>query len=205
MAFAIKIQRNFVYLRIANQAEFVMIPLGACAALMKDAPNCQAFIAAWQMWRGTHMVPNLDDVRPEILGNAINGVSVVELLSPNDAVYRLVGNLHTEVMGREMAGTYLSEVTRPEEQKARMTRLWKIANTPCGVFVQLTVVRQSGVSDPVCRVILPVRPSEPTEPMRLYGAMDRHGEAKTIDNVPADLISLAQNVDYIDISHGVPE
>ncbi len=182
-----------------------MISLADCANYLQHAPNCLAFVAAWQQWRGTELVPRLEDVRPEILGQAINGLSVVELLSPDDAVYRLVGKLHTEVMGRELAGTHISEVTKPDEQKPRMQRLWNIANTPCGMYVQSTVVRDTGVADPLCRIIFPVRPAGPSDPMRLYGAMDRYGHSGSLNEQPVELISVSHEVQYIDIGCGVPD
>ena len=119
--------------------------------------------------------------------------------------YRLTGALQAEVMGRDLKGVSIRDVSHPEERTSRMERLWNLVSQPCGVFVKLTLVRRSGATVPVCRLLLPVSPQDPSEPMKIYGAIDHYGEPRKLDDQPVDLVALADEFDYIDIGCGTPD
>jgi hypothetical protein len=181
-----------------------MLTLAECEKLLSSAPNCLALIVAWQRWRKNEILPNVGDVRPEELGSALRGISVAEVLSRHDTVFRFVSSLHEEIMGRDLQGVNLRDVSHPKGLASRMERLWNLASQPCGVVVTLNMIRKNYASEATLRLLLPVLPQNPSQPMRLYGALDRIGEHTTMSDDPVSQVAVADDFEYIDIGCGTP-
>ncbi|NQV61835.1 MAG: PAS domain-containing protein [Alphaproteobacteria bacterium] len=182
-----------------------MISLKTCADLLADAPNCLAFLAAWQRWRGDDPVPSVDRIKPEELGRALNGLSILEVHSPERSQYRLVGASHIQAMGRDLTGEEVASVTPKNGQTQRMQGLWTMVSVPCGAIAELSYVRQSGFRTPTRRLVLPATPKSPGGAQRLYVAVDMFGGQAMRDDPPAGPVELTEEVTYVDIGRGAPE
>jgi hypothetical protein len=182
-----------------------MVALSECVEHLSDTPNGLALLNAWQVWRGSELLPITDKVQPERLGAAINSVTVIEVHSRDDSTYRLVAQQHSDFTRRDLKGKSVKDITPPADRKNRMERLWSIASTPCGVIVTLTYTRPSGISEKARRFLLPVKPRLADEPMRLYSALDRIGGKGVQDIQPVELVAASDEYSYVDIGYGVPK
>ncbi len=134
----------------------------------------------------------------------MNSITVLEIHSPDLTTFRLVGSLHSEMIQRDLTGTQINQITPSADQKLRNERLWNMASTPCGAVVVLTYARPSGSKLAGRRLALPVKPPNPSEPMRLFCALDRDGESLPNVVEPIDLVAVSDQFDYVDIGSGVP-
>ncbi|MBC8239080.1 MAG: PAS domain-containing protein, partial [Alphaproteobacteria bacterium] len=173
-----------------------MISLKTCADLLADAPNCLAFLTAWQRWRGDDPVPSVDRIKPEELGKALNGLSILEVHSPECSKYRLVGASHIQAMGRDLTGEEVASVTPKNDQAQRMQGLWTMVSVPCGAIAELSYVRQSGFRTPTRRLVLPATPKSSGGTQRLYVAGDISGGRAMRDYPPAGPVGVAGEGTY---------
>ena len=66
--------------------------------------ECRAFANAWQNWRGDNLVPRRASVRIEDISKLLHLVSIVEVISPEIATFRLAGTALCQAMGIELTG-----------------------------------------------------------------------------------------------------
>ncbi|MBT4689109.1 MAG: PAS domain-containing protein [Rhodospirillaceae bacterium] len=182
-----------------------MISFDACVSQLDGSPNCLAFLEAWLRWRGDDLVPSVTQVRPEELGKALTGLSILEVHTRDRSTYRLVGSTHIDAMGRDLTGKEVASVTPEKDQAPRMAGLWNMVSVPCGAISELSYLRQSGNSNPTRRLVLPVTPKSIGEPKRLYVALDAFGPRAMPDDPPAGPVTLTEKVTHVDIGFGVPE
>ena len=93
-----------------------MIKLTDCASDLDDAPNCLAFLDAWQQWRKDDPMPSTDRIKPEELGPAMSSLSVLEAHSQDSIKFRLVGALLAEIMGEDFTGRNITSMV-PEDNR----------------------------------------------------------------------------------------
>jgi hypothetical protein len=168
------------------------------------APNCTALLTAWLNWRRHDLVPKLSDVIAEDLGGAISGVSILEVHGPDQVVYRLFASLHADVIGRDLTGENLIDLTPVADRKIRMQRIFAMASHPCGGMPSMKLTRPSGIEVPIQVLILPVRPNIDGKPIRLYMAIDVIGEKARKDGTSVTAIPITDEIRPIDIGFGIP-
>jgi hypothetical protein len=179
--------------------------LESIASIVADAPNCLKFLQCWKGWRRSAMLPSRENVRPEDLGPAIRDFSILEVFSPQKAIYRLAGTSHVEAFGPEIVGANLFDYTPPEAVDTRSRRTWAQVTRPCGSYLVMTH-KLSSRRETVTRTLsLPVRPNEPDGAMLLYLAIDTVGAGAEPGEETLSEIALAREYLLIDIGHGVPD
>lgn len=183
-----------------------MITLEECEKALGDAPHCLAFLRAWLGWRGEAHAPLADAVRPEDLGPALVGLSVLEARAPDDVSYRLVGQSHVEAAGTELKGMSFTDLAPPEERQTRIERARNCLAYPCGALSESRLVRPSGFETEVRALALPVLARAPGDPKLVYIALDSYGGApgRHSGEGPVINVPVADALDYIDIGCGAP-
>ena len=180
------------------------VPLARCHSLLAGRRNSLALLAAWQTWRRDGAIPRSADVRPEDLGRALAGVSILEAHAPDRLIYRLFGGVPTAIGGADLKGMNLMDVmARPGPDEAN-DRMWRLARTPCGGIYALSLARRRDKPTPICGVVLPVSPNDPVEPMLLYTSVDRLAVPGRRATEPASRMNRPSEFTFIDIGYGVP-
>ncbi len=182
-----------------------MITLDECADILKEAPNCTAFLEAWLGWRGDRQIPPIENMRPEDLGKALPSLTVFEIQSSDHITYRLAGGLHEDLSERDLKGTNLLDLTPPEDRHVIIERARNIVAYPCGAVSYGRYVRQSGQETPMRILALPMKPRSQNENKKAYVALDSYGiEARLADD-PVSTIPLPDEFHYVDLGNGAPE
>mgnify|MGYP002725685955 CR=1 FL=1 len=182
-----------------------MIALEKYAELLDHAPNCLALLAAWQRWRGGALLPSVDQVRPEELGKALNGLTIMDVHSPDRVIYRLVGNTHVQVFGEDLTGQDVGSVMVKEERNRRLKHLWDFVTVPCGAAAKMVYVRQSGGKTKTQLLIMPVLPRNSGVPKRLYLSMDVLDGLTSQPDPIVGPVKLLEGLTYVDIGNGTPQ
>ena len=111
-----------------------MVDLTTCAEMLRASPHRLALLEAWLGWRGDELVPYVGDVKAEDLGTAIGYVSVLEMQSPDRAIFRLVGEWYDRVTEQELLGENFIDMVAEEHRQPRSKRVWNIVSVPCGIL-----------------------------------------------------------------------
>ena len=164
-----------------------------------------AFHTAWQNWRGKEAAPTTAQVRPEDLGPALRGISVLGANAPDNITYRIIGAVHENAIRVDLTGKKVTTMVPDGEEAPRLIRLWSIAAVPCGAVADMIYVRPSGAEHRARRLFLPVLSGVADEPRRTYMAMDMMGKRIEPHSQDASLTTLQQSFNYIDIGYGIPE
>ena len=181
-----------------------MVNLAACAELLLDSPHRHTLLNAWLGWRGDDLVPTTDTVRAEDLGTTIGYVSVIEVPSPDRAIFRLVGEWYHRVTDRKLLGENFIDMVADEHRPARGKRVWNIVSVPCGILASVDAKRPSGRKVEIRGLMLPVRPTLPQEPMRAYLAVDVVMRTSMAGYDSIKYLEVPWKFDYVDIGFGVP-
>ena len=64
--------------------------------------ECRRFAHAWLGWQGGNLVPQRHNVHIEDIANLLHLVSVIEIVSPHEANFRLAGTALCQAMGIEL-------------------------------------------------------------------------------------------------------
>ncbi|MDE0943863.1 MAG: PAS domain-containing protein [Alphaproteobacteria bacterium] len=182
-----------------------MIKLTDCASDLDDAPNCLAFLDAWQRWRKDDPMPSTDRIKPEELGPAMSSLSVLEAHSQDSIKFRLVSALLAEIMGEDFTGRNITSMVPEDNRQRALGRLWNVAAVPCGTILAMTYIRPSGASLMTRRLILPVAPMSSDQPTWLYFAIEVFGDRPKPYDPPESTIAVMEESTYVDIGYGAPE
>ena len=182
-----------------------MIDISTCAEPLSNSPHGLALFHAWNRWRGGEQVPSTKNVMAEDLGPALGHISVLEIPCRQQAIPRLVSGAHDRAAGRYLKGENIIDLTAEEDKAIRIERLWNMAIIPCGMLWYMNLVHLSRPKSPIGGFTLPVVPSSPDEPARLFVAIDCDWNGKIQIDKPIQSIPLAPAVTYVDIGFGAPE
>ncbi|MEC9347471.1 MAG: PAS domain-containing protein [Pseudomonadota bacterium] len=181
-----------------------MTTLDDCVALVSDAPNCLAFLRAWQGWRRDGGVPTTADVRPEDLGRAMSALAVYDITDENRLTFRLAGDVQDLMAFRPLKGQVLSDLLDPPEHAATIARARALRRLPCGVMTLTTTTAKSGRQATLRSLFLPVADARTGAVTRAFSAVDPGARPGRGLPDPTVRIAVAERVDFIDLGFGVP-
>lgn len=113
-------------------------------------------------------MPNRADVRLEEIVRWLPWLSVLEVRSREEQVFRLVGTAVNESRGRELTGVTLRELSRPEDWPARSLVNAEMVVRPCGITFRALfryTFGRDAISEYLC---LPVAADDPSAPVQLF-------------------------------------
>ena len=166
---------------------------------------CQQLATAWAAWRGDKIMPARADMQLEDIVEILPWITIVDVISETELTFRLAGTMIREVMGIELTGRNLLEITEPEYQAARGAGIVQIAHKPCGVVWIWNIAFQNQDYRPAEILSLPVRSNKAGQPVQLLSVMGLLGRSemlRAMDHLqqlaPSELAS------FIDIGAGIP-
>ncbi len=167
--------------------------------------ECRAFAYAWQAWRGGDLLPKRSSVRIEDIARQLHLVSVIEVISPDIAKFRLAGTALCQAMGVELTGLNYFDFTTPEERGPRIARTLKLVEQPCGSHFVFPIAYSSGRTVQSEIVSLPVQPDDSSAPPQIFGIATALEET-TLDRPVAQprQLPLPEGFQFVDIGAGVP-
>lgn len=121
-----------------------------------QSPECRQFGEIWKGWRGTELVPRRSSVRIEEIPDLLPFISVLEVLSRDVVRFRLVGTGFFEATGYDLTGNNFIDLTTPERQEQRKSRVEEMITRPCGSYVVYSMVYTTGRVVPTEVLSLPV-------------------------------------------------
>lgn len=167
--------------------------------------EARALFAAWQNWRGDALLPSRDDMVLSDITALMPFLTLLEIRSPEQFIFRLAGTAILEATGFELTGTNYLDLTSPNLRPLRSARVWRKAQQPCGALMQ-NRHRGSGEIERWIEVLsLPLRTVEPDGPVQFLSvtAMIDPGELLLEDFI-TEVAKVADRFTYIDIGAGVP-
>ncbi|MBC8239061.1 MAG: PAS domain-containing protein [Alphaproteobacteria bacterium] len=168
--------------------------------------QCRALATAWQRWRGDDLLPRRADMRIAEITPLLPGITVLELRSTEEIVFRLAGTKIAEIMGIELTGRNYVDFAAPPDRKGRAERAMWQGRQPCGAIFLLPIPYSSGrvvVSEVLSLPTLPNKPGEPMQLLAINWPLDdtpRHLS-------PADPNGFNKSADFrfVDIGAGTPD
>ncbi len=131
-------------------------------------PACREFVDAWLVWRGDAVAPRRDQISLADVARHLHWLSVLEVRSAEEMVFRLVGSAINATRGRELTGASLKDLSRPEDWPRRSQINMALAGLPCGLYFR--VLFGYSVGPPVYSeyVCLPVFAQSDDAPRQLF-------------------------------------
>ncbi len=174
-------------------------------ALPQLPDELMEFAAAWQNWRGDGLPPDRGQVSLDDISLLLPRVMVLEVLSPTEAPFRLVGTSYRETFGIELTGLNFVDLATPGNRAVRGHRPWAMANTPCGSHASSPDLNPSRAGNLIHTLSFPVRPKQPNQPMQFFGLSFGTRKVDLSVSYGIDMVErLADNFSYIDIGAGLP-
>ena len=171
---------------------------------LKGAPHGRKFIDAWRQWRGGKVLPSRSEADPALLRVTMAAVTILQVNSPDEIVYRMTGSEMDRFTGRRRAGQNIVDLAPPQQRDERILRHQNIVCVPCGAWLLRRSVNENGLVGELESVLLPVANDKDSERPFIYFSCDvRRPKNIEFSNPPAGL-ELARDFEYIDIGAGVP-
>lgn len=166
----------------------------------------RSLFAAWKTWRGDALLPSRADMRLSDIVALLPMISVLEIRSPQEIVFRLAGTAITAAVGFELKGMNYLEMTKPEIRPHRSARLLSLARQPCGGLAHNVRAVDDGGSAGIEIMVLPIRPAENDGALQLLSisALTDPGVMLGGD-IKAQLDKVADQFSYLDVGAGVPD
>ncbi len=168
--------------------------------------NCRRLIDAWRPWRGDNLVPQRADMRLEDITDILPWISVADVISESEITIRLAGTMIREVLGVELTGRNLLDLTEPEHRPARGARSVQLTTQPCGAIWVWNLAFADQNSRPSENLSLPMLPNQAGRPMQMlnvFGMLSTKEPPLAI-NRDQQVAPSVQHT-FIDIGAGIPE
>ncbi len=167
---------------------------------------CRDFVLAWARWRGRALAPRRGRVELSDIARHLHLLSVLEVRSAEEMVFRLVGTAINASRGRELTGTSLKDLSRPQDWPRRSRINVELATVPCGLYFR--VLFEYSIGGPVHSeyVCLPVFADGDGAPPQLFTMR------QPVENVALKLPQrdpaynqAGEDNRFVDLGAGVPD
>lgn len=169
-------------------------------------PACRDFVQAWRRWRGEAVAPRRRQIALDHVARHLRWLSVLEIRSAEEMVFRLVGTAVNATRGRELTGASLKELSRPEDWPRRSRINVALAAFPCGLYFR--VLFDYSIGPPVYSeyVCLPVFADQDGAPRQLF-TIRQPVEDVTLKLPQLDPVynQVGDENRFVDLGAGVPD
>lgn len=169
-------------------------------------PETLTFVEAWVGWRGSRMVPRRSDMQLADIKRLLPMVSLLEVRSPTEVVFRVAGSRMRDYLGFDVTGynyiTFASESFR----HIRIWRLQQEVTRPCGALFIYPHRFPSGYVSPAETISLPIvdgRPGKPPMMLTVVTPLSTRMEDPP-ENGQREMF-YATEFAFVDIGAGVPD
>ena len=163
------------------------------------------FASYWLSRRGGLFMPRRRDIDPSEIRGLLPSICLIEVVSPETAVFRLAGTAHRETMGFEPTGRNIVDLVETAHRPIRAWRFWNSATQPCGQSAVIRARFSSGLEDEIEFVLLPVHVDDPRARPLLCGVMASVGGRHWLNTKSAEQIAAPHRFRFLDIGAGVPD
>ena len=169
-------------------------------------PACRDFVDAWLRWRGDAVAPRRQEIALADIAGHLRWLSVLEIRSAEEQMFRLVGTAINEPRGRELTGTNPKDLSRPQDWPRRSAINVAMAGQPCGLYFRVLFAYSLGppvASEYVC---LPVFADDDAAPRQLF-TIRQPLESVTFKLPQLDPVynRVGDDNRFVDIGAGVPD
>ena len=172
--------------------------------IQPQTKNCRRLAEAWSQWRGDKLLPNRSDMQLADIVQILPYVSLVDVISETELTFRLAGTMVRDLMGIELTGRNLLDLTEPEYRAKRGAQAMQNARMPCGALWIWNIAFAGGENRQTENMSLPVMPDELGRPLQMLSVF----EILKPRNLPLAVDQLQQvasseHHDFIDIGTGI--
>lgn len=169
-------------------------------------PACRDFVHAWLRWRGDAVAPRRGGIALDDIARHLRWLSVLEIRSAEEQMFRLVGTAINETRGRELTGTNLKDLSRPADWPRRSGINLAMAGQPCGLHFRVLFGYSLGppvASEYVC---LPVFADDDAAPRQLFTIREPlENVTFRLPQLDAVYNQVGDDNRFVDIGAGVPD
>lgn len=169
-------------------------------------PACRDFVHAWIRWRGDAVAPRREQIELGDIARHLRWLSVLEVRSAEEMVFRLVGTAINATRGRELTGASLRDLSHPLDWPRRSRTNVAIAARPCGIAFRVRFEYSVGApvySEYVC---LPVLPDADGAPRQLFTIREPEQDVSLrLPQLQATYNAVGERNRFVDIGAGVPD
>ncbi|MBL6953112.1 MAG: PAS domain-containing protein [Alphaproteobacteria bacterium] len=168
--------------------------------------ECRAFALAWQGWRGAELVPTRSEVRIAEIVGLLPFISVLEIISPEAANFRLFGTTLCDTLGVDPTGLNYFDMTTPEKRDLRIQRTCQMSAHPCGSHFLYSIAYKSGRSVPTEVLSFPVWPNDPSSGRQIFSISIALEDMRMVGTAVApNRLPVSESFQFVDIGAGVPD
>lgn len=170
------------------------------------SPESRKFLAAWQSWRGTQLLPRRQQVDLTSIARLMPQLAVLEVHGPDRATFRLAGTEIENQYGARLTGRSYIALTDPAKQQKRGELLWLHVKQPCAVIAHQELEFRSGRRCVVEIASAPVLPDSEDQPVRVFAVVSRFPRQPLRSDGERDMVvrNFGRNLRLIDIGAGIP-
>jgi hypothetical protein len=170
-----------------------------------ETQSARDFAAYWLSRRGGLFMPRRRDIDPSEIRNLLPSICVIEVVSPEAAVFRLAGTAHRETMGFEPTGRNIVDLVETEHRPIRAWRFWQSATQPCGQRAVIKARFGSGIEDEIEFLLLPVHVDDPRQRPLLFGIIASLKGRQWLNSSNAEQIAAPTRFSFLDLGAGIPD
>lgn len=158
----------------------------------------------WDRCRGEELVPLFGSIRQEELNLVVGRMSILEIQSDTEIVFKFFGTDFVRAVGAELAGTNVLDSVHENSREALAQYLRTLSQVPCAGLFTLSSRLEAGLVMIVKGCHLPLRNNDGSI-NRLIGCSIEAGLAGV--STDAGRVEMGKSVfdfSYIDIGAGLP-
>jgi hypothetical protein len=169
------------------------------------SPAAISLVEDWSRLRGQRLMPRRSDLDPATLKPILPYMNILEVRARDQLIYRLAGTAIRDMIGTELTGRNLLDLTGPNDRRVRSWRCWNAATRPCGCHYNINLAYPGGATNLHEGLLLPIEPDRPGAPPLLLGLFGPHRGSHWINEDGGAPIDLPAFFTFFDIGAGTPD
>jgi hypothetical protein len=169
------------------------------------APENLQLIERWSAWRGERLLPRRSEIDLGSIKHILPDVSLIEVRSPDEAVFRVAGSSFRDFAGFEVTGHNYIALLEPRRREAVASTIQLVVGRPVGVLYSMRHRFPSGAVIPIEVMSLPIEADKPGGARLILSSnillMSRREEPEA---APDRRLPHPGTYDFIDIGAGIP-
>ncbi len=170
---------------------------------LKSETNLR-FLSYWDDLRGDRLMPARSELDPASIKPILPFLAIGEFRTPSELIVRLAGTALRDMLGVELTGRNLLDISAPEDRRERGWRFWQTATHPCGSFYRMPLTFAHGASGWHEGLSLPIKADRADGPPMLVGIFGPMAGSHWLNASQVAPIDLAPSFEFFEIGAGLP-
>ncbi len=167
---------------------------------------CRDFAAAWDRWRGDKFAPRRRDLAIGDIARHLAWLSILDVRSPEEMIFRLVGTAINATRGREFTNMSLRDLSRDQDWPKRSQLNWALVGQPCGLYFRVLFEYTIGPAVWTEYLVLPVLADDDGAPRQIFTIRQPLEDVRLqLPQLQTDYNEIGIDNRYIDVGAGVPD